>query len=276
MLILTLVVLTAGGSLSMVRRVFIAAFFVVAAAAQCHALNLTVQLFPLTGEVRFRNTTGSAVPFAYYSITSTSGALNNNSSFWTSITDNYDVSGNGFIDPLEDWTKLSAVPTQLTEGVFSGPGGSLPAFRSVSLGRIWNPALYPSPDLAYDIREPNSTPITTTTQFAVAGDYNEGGGVGPLDYDLWRQTFGSTTNLAADGNLNGIVDAGDYVVWRNNLGQALPPGAGIGSGSGLRVGAVPEPASAALLLSAGFAVFSARAPRRRSERGAERQSSVRR
>src|SRR5262245_44720006 len=70
MLNLALVVPTACGSLSMVRRIFLAALFFFAAAAQCHALNLTVQLFPLTGEVRFRNTSGAAVPFAYYSITS--------------------------------------------------------------------------------------------------------------------------------------------------------------------------------------------------------------
>jgi hypothetical protein len=260
----------------MLRRTLLAALFVLATAAQSQALNLTVQLFPITGEVRFRNTSGAAVPFAYYSIVSPSGALNGNSGIWKSITENYDASGNDFIDPLEDWTKLSAVSTQLTEGVFSGPGGSLPAFRSLSLGQIWNPALYPSPDLTFDIREPNSTPITTTTQFAVAGDYNEGGGVGPLDYDLWRQTFGSTTNLAADGNLNGIVDTADYVIWRNNLGIALPPGAGSGSGSGLRVGGiVPEPATAVLLLTAGFATLSARGPRRRSERRAARQSLAR-
>ena len=254
----------------MLRQSLLAALLLLAAAAHSQALNLNVQFFPNTGEIRLRNTSSSAVPFAYYSIVSPSGALNGSNTFWTSITDNYDASGNDFIDPLEDWTKLSAVPTQLTEGVFSGPGGSLPAFRSLSLGRIWNPALYPSPDLTFDIREPNSTPIITTTTFAVAGDYNEGGGVGPLDYDLWRQTFGSTTNLAADGNLNGIVDAADYVVWRNNLGIALPPGAGFASGSALRVGAVPEPAAAMLLLCAGFAALSARGPRRHSERRAAR------
>jgi hypothetical protein len=259
----------------MLRRTLLAALLLLATAAHSQALNLNVQFFPLTGEIRLRNTSSSAVPFAYYSIVSPSGALNNNSTFWTSITDNYDASGNDFIDPLEDWTKLSALPTQLTEGVFSGPGGSLPAFRSLSLGRIWNPALYPSPDLTFDIREPNSTPIVTTTTFAVAGDYNEGGGVGPLDYDLWRQAFGSTTNLAADGNLNGIIDAADYVVWRDNLGKALPVAASA-SGSGLRVGGiVPEPGSAALLLSAGFAVLTARVPRRRSARRAAQPSTVR-
>jgi hypothetical protein len=253
----------------MLRRTLLAALFVLSTAAQSPALNLTVQLFPLTGEVRLRNTSAAAVPFAYYSIASPSGALNNNSSIWKSIMDNYDASGNDFIDAVEDWTKLSAISTQLTEGVFSGAGGSLPAFRSLSLGNIWNPALDPSPDLAFDIREPNSTPITTTVIRALDGDYNAGGGVGPADYDLWRQTFGSTTNLAADGNINGVVDAADYIIWRHNLGIALP-GAGSGSGSGLSVSVVPEPTTLVLLLSAGFAGLTARVPRQRSARRAAR------
>jgi hypothetical protein len=247
----------------MLRRTLLTALFVLVIAAHSQALNLTVQLFPLTGEVRLRNTSAAAVPFAYYSITSPSGALSNNSSIWKSISDNYDASGNDFIDAVEDWTKLSAVPTQLTEGVFTGVGGSLPAFRSLSLGYIWNPALDPSPDLAFDIREPSSTPIATTVVRALDGDYNAGLGVGPFDYDLWRQTYGSTTNLAADGNINGVVDLPDYIIWRNNLGIALP-GAGSGSGSGLSVSIVPEPACFALLLSAGFSAFSVRVPRRHS------------
>ena len=219
-----------------------------AVGAPARAANLNVQLFPLTGEVRFRNTTASAVPFALYSITSPSGALNNSSLVWKSIMDNYDLSGNGFIDPTNEWTKISAVSTDLTEGVFTGPGGSLPAFRSISLGNIWNAALYPFPDLAFSIAQPDTSPISITTQFAVAGDYDANGSVNALDYTVWRQSFGSTTSLNADGNLNGVIDAADYAIWRNNFGQSLP---GAGSGSSLQVGsAVPEPTSAILLVSA--------------------------
>lgn len=258
----------------MLKRTFILAMTCFAISAPCRASNLTAQIFPLTGEIRFRNTGAAAVPIAFYSITSPSGALNSSALTWKSITGNYDLSGNGFIDPVANWTKISTLSTQLTEGVFSGPGGSLAAFRSVSLGQIWNPALYPAHDLTFSAFQPDEQPITITVTPAVAGDYNGSGGVGPLDYTLWRQTFGSTTDLDADGNLNGVVDAADYVIWRNNFGQVLP--SGIGSGLGLSLGgAVPEPASAIMLVTAAGALLTARARAPRAVHRAATRCSAR-
>ncbi len=223
---------------------------------------LDVQLFPLSGEIRFHNPNVTAVPFVYYSVSSITnhvGALNPTNPQWQSISDYYDASGNGFIDAMHDWTKLSATSTQLTEGVFSPPGtgGSLPALRSVTLGQIWNPGVVPSADLAFDI-EQDTQAVTLNIQLAVAGDYDHNGTVNMADYTVWRQNFGSTTALDADGNINGVVDAGDYAIWRKNFGNSLP---GAGSSLGLFSGAVPEPTAAALIWLAGSALLLQARPR---------------
>lgn len=247
------------GVSAMFSRLVTSAILIFSLAPACAAAALNVQIFPITGEIRFRNTSASAVPFAYYSITSPGGALNFGG--WMSIADNYDLSGNGFIDPNTNWVKLSATSTQITEGAPSGPGGSLAANRAISLGHIWFPFQYPANDLTFCILQTDQSPVAVTTQYAVAGDYNSDNVVNTLDYALWRQNFGSTTNLTADGNLNGVVDAADYTIWRNNLGQVLP---GSGSNIGLSFGnAIPEPSSAVLLLvgAATLLTATARAPR---------------
>ncbi|TWT87202.1 hypothetical protein Mal64_27400 [Pseudobythopirellula maris] len=77
------------------------------------------------------------------------------------------------------------------------------------------------------------------------GDYNFDYRTDINDYTLWVDTFGSTTDLRADGNANGIIDAGDYGVWRDGTVdfRLIPLGASI-----------PEPSSAALVLIACWGV----------------------
>jgi hypothetical protein len=254
-----------GAEAMSLRTLTVAIAYLVLAAPAC-AADVNALLFPLSGEIRLRNPDPTAVPFVFYSISSdsaTSGALNSSPTVWRSITDNYDLSGNGFIDPSFNWTKISTTSTELTEGVFSGPGGSLAAYRSVSLGRIWNPNIVPWTDLDFEILQPDTSPVNVTVSRALDGDYNFDHFVDNDDYLVWRQNFGSTTNLDADGDINGIVDAADYNVWLVNFGAALPAG----SGAGLALsagGTVPEPNSAVLITCAAvFCMLTARgrAPR---------------
>src|SRR5262245_29477747 len=118
-----------------------------AAGPKASAATISVQLFPFTGEVRFTNRNPFPVPIALYSIVSPSGALNGTPVVWKSVADNYDLSGNRLVDPFNNWNKIAATATELSEGVVADPGGSLPAMRSISLGRIWNSHRVPFPDL---------------------------------------------------------------------------------------------------------------------------------
>jgi hypothetical protein len=231
------------------------------------ATSVTLQLFPFTGEVRLLNHNPDPFSFISYSLKSPSGGFNGANGVWTSIADTYDVSGNGFIDPIDDWIELDASATKLTEVDFIPVSvGTLPANRSVSLGRIWNPNVAPFEEIDWQIILPNGSDATVLKREAIDGDYFTDLIVDEADYLFWKTFFGSTTAYYADGNIDGIVDAADYTVWRDNVGLSLP-GSGDGelgaAGGGLAAVAVPEPAALILAIAAGGWMLT-QARRRRS------------
>jgi hypothetical protein len=241
---------------------------------------ITVQLYPLTGEVRFTNRGLGSVPIVLYTISSPGKALNGTA--WTSITDNYDASGNQLVDPINEWNKLSWSTDELSEGEFMNGGGNLPPMRSISLGRIWNPFKVVVPDLAFEIAEPSDAQVGVTIEYTVDGDYSGNGAVDFTDYNqFWRATYGSGTFLLADGNMNGTVDGADYVVWRKNLGRraSAPPFAAGSSGVAVaNLAVAPEPNSMWLFLTAVVTAAGAiaRARAQVAARGAARRRAVRR
>jgi hypothetical protein len=56
------------------------------------------------------------------------------------------------------------------------------------------------------------------------GDYNKNGTVDAADFTVWRDTFGSSTDLRADGDKNGTVEAADYDFWKSRFGNRVKGG----------------------------------------------------
>jgi glucose/arabinose dehydrogenase len=92
--------------------------------------------------------------------------------------------------------------------------------------------------------------VRDATSFALDivlnGDYNFNGIVDAADYTVWRNSLGSSSELAADGDGNGVVDAADYEYWKARFGNSS-------GSSSAQFTTVPEPST--LLLAACAATF---------------------
>jgi GH18 family chitinase len=94
-------------------------------------------------------------------------------------------------------------------------------------------------EIGQDLSPTNANSLLRTTfrkNQTLSADFDFDRDVDSSDLDVLRATFGSTSDLRADGNGNGIIDAGDYLIWRKQAG-------GPGSGAEFNM-TVPEPANA--------------------------------
>jgi lysozyme len=97
--------------------------------------------------------------------------------------------------------------------------------------------------------------LTALRVHVVPGDYNHNGTVDAADYVVYRNSIGSTVNLAADGNNNQIVDTADLTYWKARLGQSA---SGAGGDADLGSAPVPEPTTVVLAAAALAMSFTVR------------------
>ena len=151
---------------------------------------------------------------------------------------------------LGQWNSLSdqsisgwqeAAPTanaiselNLTGSLALAPGGS------ISLGSPFTAAGVE--DLTFSYSTPGDGVYDGTVTYAAAarpGDYDGDNDIDGADFLLWQRTFGSTTQLAADGSGNGVIDADDLAIWKETFGQPAAAAA---------IGVVPEPETLGLAM----------------------------
>jgi autotransporter-associated beta strand protein len=212
----------------------------------------TLKVVNITGSLT--NTGGTYSPGASPALSTVGGDLHENGGSLlveiggTTAGSGFDqlhVSGTASLGGLLTVQLLGFAPSLgQTFQFLTADGGVAGAFSNLNLPSLgptkaWR-LLYGANDATLTIVAPGFGP----------GDYNHDGTVNAADYTVWRDTLGSTTNLAADGNGDNSIDAGDYDVWKLHFGEMTSSGSGAGSGA-----TVPEPATAWLVLSSASAIL---------------------
>ncbi|MGE3242613.1 MAG: LamG-like jellyroll fold domain-containing protein [Pirellulales bacterium] len=222
----------------------------------------SIEVNKTSGIITLKNPTASPVSLEYYSIASAAGALKTGT--WSSFDDqNYNAvdgpdgdatAGNS---PGEGWDEAGGSnANQLIEAFLGTSGSVLAPNASLSLGGAYNTATFGAADgdLVFKFGIAGGSLITAPVTYvntSVPGDYNGNGVVDAADYTKWRDTLNVnvTPGTGADGSGNGTVDQADYTFWKSRYGNT----SGSGGGS-LGGGAVPEPASLAMVFVAAAAL----------------------
>jgi len=117
----------------------------------------------------------------------------------------YDQSGN-----VNEWNETN--PNAFSRVIRGGGWGSFDAFDVGAQRRGGVDPAFGGIAVGFRV-------ATVTEPSVILGDYDFDGDVDGADYLKWQRSFGSTTDLDADGNGNNIVDAADYTIWRDNYGS---------------------------------------------------------
>jgi hypothetical protein len=215
------------------------------------------------GSLTLKNNAGP-LTIAGYSVLSNGGALN--PANWTSVDATSDLSGNGSVDPNDEWTTLTG-PTQrdnLSEFEPDCDGATLTTGQSIALGNVW--IQNPNEDVRVELLLTDGTIKTLNAVYS--GNGGERFDFGDLDFDgdfdvtdfsgKFVATYGSSTATksgaekyqAGDFNSDGAVDLTDFLLYSNAYSAANPSLPAL-DGALL---SVPEPAAGMMALLAACGV----------------------
>jgi glucose/arabinose dehydrogenase len=186
------------------------------------------------------------VAFDYYRIASPGGALD--TAGWSSLDDqNIDATGAG---EGESWDEMDQNDAFEIAELFLLGASNLTAGEALELGHLFEPSVFgqgEGGDLVFQFGVQGgglvSGDVIYVTPDLAAGDYNDNGIVDAADYTIWRDSFGSTSDLRADGDGDQLIDDDDYAVWKWTFGNLA------NAGAATALSAVPEPASVWLLVA---------------------------
>lgn len=213
-----------------------------------------------TGEITISNPADTAFSLTGYSITSANGGLD--PSGWNSID-----AGNTF-DPDGNWTGTQTT-SEITETVTSGAtdGGTISGGNTATISSAW--AISPlSSDLQFSYTLNGGTAgsgqIVFTGDDPIRSDLNGDGEVTVADWSLFAANHGEdfVGDLAVEAYLKGDLDGdfdsdySDFIIFKQDFIAAQGPAAF----AALR--AIPEPATASLVLFASLALAFVSRPKR--------------
>jgi hypothetical protein len=192
--------------------------------------------------------TGQEVESAFYGVGTTANGSPSTALFPPgSLTALQDVPWAVGGDPLVEGPSEWDIAARLLSGTFNE--NTQPGFGAGTAGRVFT-SVGTSTTYAPTILATITTDIRTNFDPGSSlPDYNDDGVIDAADYVVWRKGLPQ-----ADGTGDSIVDGDDYDEWLEHFAEVIPlPGSAPASG-----GAVPEPASAILLIFTGIFTFPTR------------------